>query len=61
MAMKYLHIISFDWLEDSLMKKRPLRAGEYLMERLMKARYDKKKQKRENIKEGSKSSPIPSP
>ena len=53
MRKKYLHIVSFDWLEDSLMKQRPLKEHPYLMDRRMETRAKQKAAKKENIKKGS--------
>ena len=53
MRMKYLHVVSFDWLEDSLMKQRPLKVGTYLMDRRVEQRAKQKAAKKENIKKGS--------
>ena len=56
--LKTIHIVSFDWLEDSLMKGRPRDERDYLMAPRVKVeattKAKKKKARRENIKKGSK-------
>ncbi|MCJ1472638.1 hypothetical protein MMC13_001287 [Lambiella insularis] len=44
--LKKCHIVSFDWLEDSLMIKRPKRVGEYLMKAQVKAKAKAKAKKK---------------
>ena len=57
--LKTVHIVSFDWLEDSLMRGRPRNERDYLMGPRVKAeaatKAKKKKARKENIKKGSKS------
>ena len=56
--LKTVHIVSFDWLEDSLMKGRPRDERDYLIAPRVKVeaatKAKKKKARRENIKKGSK-------
>ena len=52
-------IVSYDWLEDSLMLRRPQPEASYLMKpgraEAVKNRREKKQQRRQNIKKGCKS------
>ena len=54
--LKKLKIVSYDWLEDSLMKRSPRKEGEYLMHRkikaIAKAKAKKKVVRKENLKAG---------
>lgn len=56
--LKTVHIVSFDWLEDSLMRGRPRNERDYLMGPRVKAeaatKAKKKRVRKENIKKGSK-------
>ena len=56
--LKTVHIVSFDWLEDSLMRGRPRNERDYLMGPRVKAeaatKAKKKKARNDNIKKGSK-------
>ena len=58
-AFRSINIVSFDWLEDSLMKHTPLSARNYMLENIVKAKFLEKTRKRvkkkENIDQGSKS------
>lgn len=60
--IRAIKIISWDWLEDTLMKGRPVQEFEYLMGPLVKCATETKEKKKavrkENIKKGSKSSRI---
>ena len=57
--LRTVRIVSWDWLEDSLMKGRALKEFEYLLAPLIKcakeAKEKKKAVRRENIRKGSKS------
>ena len=63
-GIKKIEIVSFDWFEDSLMQKRPLREQDFRMDRRVREiaqRKQRKKAKREaNIAEGSMASSLPS-
>ena len=58
-ALRYrpVNIVSFDWLEDSLMEHRPLKEGKYLMSRLEriqeKAKEIQKETKEDHVGQGS--------
>ena len=56
--IKKLKIVSFDWLEDSLMNHSPKREGGYLMKGRVKAAAKAKAKKtatrRQNMKQGGK-------
>lgn len=60
--IRTVKIVSWDWLEDTLMKGRPLKEFEYLLAPSMKCATETKEKKKavrkENIKKGSKSSRI---
>ncbi|MCJ1272321.1 hypothetical protein MMC21_000107 [Puttea exsequens] len=55
-AFRSINIVSFDWLEDSLMKHTPLSARNYMLENIVKAKFLEKTRKRvkkkENIDQG---------
>lgn len=55
---KTVKIVSFDWLEDTLLKERPVKESEYLMAPLVKCAKDIKEKKKavrnDNIEKGSK-------
>lgn len=55
--LKTVKIVSFDWLEDSLMKQRPKNVREYLMAPITKAKVETKVKKKilrkKNIAKGS--------
>ena len=57
--LRSVKIVSWDWLEDSLMKEHPMRELDYLLAPLVKcakdAREKKKAVRKENIRRGSKS------
>lgn len=46
---KDVHIVSYDWLEDSLLKKTHKREGPYLMKNVVKAALEKKKAFKRNV------------
>lgn len=56
--IKKLKIVSFDWLEDSLMNQSPKREGKYLMKgrikEAAKAKAKKSMTRKQNIKQGGK-------
>lgn len=56
LEFKKTKIVSYDWLEDSLMKRSPKKEGEYLMRRkvkaIAKAKAKKKVVRKENLKAG---------
>jgi len=60
--LKTVKIVSFDWLEDSLMKQSPKNVREYLMAPISKAKAEtkarKKATRKKNIAKGS-MSPLP--
>lgn len=62
--VKGLYIVSFDWLEDSLMKSWPRKEANYVLERQVRAakksKKEKKAVKKENIRNGRKFYPPPS-
>ena len=55
--LKSVKIVSFDWLEDSLLKKSAKREGEYLMNNRTKSTAQKKEKKKmvrkANVKKSS--------
>ena len=46
---KHIHIVSYDWLEDSLLRKTRKREAPYLMKTVLKAAANKKKNRKEKI------------
>jgi len=56
-GIKKIEIVSFDWFEDSLMKKKPLREHDFRMDRRVKEaaqrKLHKKARREANIVEGS--------
>jgi len=61
-GIKKIEIVSFDWFEDSLMKKRPLREYDFRMDRRVKEaaqrKLHKKARREANIAEGSMASSL---
>ena len=54
--VKGIKVVSYDWLEDSLLSKSPKREGPYLMDRqaksVAKSRAKKKATRKRNLREG---------
>ena len=57
-SLKKIKIVSYDWLEDSLLNHSPKREGDYLLNRQVKTKAKSKAKKKairkENIRKGGK-------